>query len=85
VDHSRTWSPTGDAGGAIVERHHEILDILIRLPDHDSRRGAIHVAASSVNWRGGGAADRFIRRLAHSSPSSSRHQRPDRHSATFQR
>jgi hypothetical protein len=48
---------------AIAGRHHEILEALVRLPNTDSRRQAIKSAASSVNWRTGGAADQFLQRL----------------------
>ena len=48
---------------ALAGRHHEILDVLVRLPNNDSRRQAIHSAASSVNWREAGGADRFLQRL----------------------
>jgi hypothetical protein len=48
---------------SLAGRHHEILDVLVRLPNNDSRRQVINSAASSVNWRKGGAADRFLQRL----------------------
>ena len=52
---------------AIAGRHHEILDVLVRLPNNDSRRQVINSAASSVNWRKGGAADQFLQRLSRTS------------------
>jgi conjugative relaxase-like TrwC/TraI family protein len=52
---------------AIADRHHEILGVLVRLPNNDSRRQAIKSAASSVNWRKDGAADQFLQRLRRTS------------------
>ena len=52
---------------ALAGRHHEILDILVRLPNHESRRQVINSAASSVNWRKGGAAAQFLHRLRRTS------------------
>ena len=54
----------------------QILDVLVRLPNNDSRRQVINSAASSVNWRKGGAADQFLQRLSRASaknPLSTRH------------
>ena len=48
---------------AIAGRHHEILDVLVRFPNHDGRQRAISSAASSVNWRKDGAVDQFLHRL----------------------
>ena len=61
---------------AIAGRHHQILDVLIRLPNHDSRRQAINSAASSVNWRNDGAADQFLQRLRRTSTKN-----PQQHAA----
>ena len=48
---------------ALADRHHDVLDVLVRLPNNDSRRQAIKSAASSVNWRTDAAADQFLQRL----------------------
>jgi hypothetical protein len=39
------------------------VTLLRRLPNNDSRPHAIKRAASSVNWRTGGAANHFLQRL----------------------
>jgi hypothetical protein len=48
---------------AIADRHHDILSVLHRLPNVDSRQAAIASAASSINWRTAGAGDQFVGRL----------------------
>ena len=48
---------------AIADRHHDILSVLHRLPNIDSRQAAIRTAAASINWRTTGAADQFVGRL----------------------
>jgi hypothetical protein len=48
---------------AIVDRHHQIVTVLHRIPDHARRDAAVSAAAASVNWRDPDAADRFIGRL----------------------
>ncbi len=60
---------------ALADRHHEILGVLVRIPNNDSRRQAIKSAASSVNWRKDGAADQFLQRLRRTSAKDP-HQQP---------
>lgn len=52
---------------AIARHHHEILDVLTRLPNNDSRRQAIKSAAASVNWRNDAAPEHFLQRLRRTS------------------
>jgi len=68
---------------AIAERHHQILEILYRLPDTARRDAAIRTAASSVNWRHPDAARRFIGRLHRAAAASlTDHQTPADHQHT---
>ena len=70
---------------AIAGRHHEILDVLVRLPNNDSRRQAIKSAASSVNWRKDGAADQFLQRLSRTSAKNPRQHAAHGRTATHER
>ena len=70
---------------AIAGHHHQILDILIRLPNSDSRRQAISSAASSVNWRKEGSAGQFLHRLNRTSTTSRLQQAPHARTAYYER
>jgi AAA domain len=70
---------------AIAGRHHEILDVVLRLPNNDSRRQAITSAASSVNWRKDGAADQFLQRLSRTSANNPRQHAAHARTATHER
>ena len=70
---------------AIAGRHHEILDVLVRLPNNDSRRQVINSAASSVNWRKDGAADQFLQRLSRTSTKNPHQHAAHGRTATHER
>ncbi|HEX6578299.1 MAG TPA: hypothetical protein VF082_08020, partial [Jiangellaceae bacterium] len=70
---------------AIAGRHHEILDVLLRLPNYDSRRDAIKSAASSVNWSKHDAADQFLQRLSRTSARNPRQHAANGRTATHER
>ena len=53
--------------------HHQILDVLVRLPNNDSARQAINSAASVINWRKADAAAQFLHRLQRISSTTARH------------
>ena len=52
---------------ALADRHHEVLEVLMRLPNNDTRRQTIKSAASSINWHTDAAPDQFLRRLSRTS------------------
>ena len=64
-----TWSTARERNlppairAALADQHHLILEVLVRLPNHDSRRNAIAHAASPINWRQPAAVEQFLRRL----------------------
>jgi len=70
---------------AIAGRHHEILDVLVRLPTNDSRRQVINSAASSVNWRKDGVADQFLQRLNRTSANNPHQHAAHGRTATHER
>jgi hypothetical protein len=70
---------------ALTGRHHDILEVLVRLPNNDSRREAIKSAASSINWRTDVAADQFLRRLSRTSARSGHRRTAHGRTATHER
>jgi hypothetical protein len=69
----------------VTGRHHQILDVLVRLPNNDSRRQVINSAASSINWRTNGAADQFLQRLSTTSPKNPHQHAAHGRTATHER
>ena len=53
--------------------HHQILDVLVRLPNNDSHDKRSTAPRPSVNWRKADAADQFLQRLQRTSTTTGRH------------
>ena len=55
---------------AIAGHQHQIIDMLVPLPNADTRRQAVTTSAVTINWRETGAALQFLERLSRTAVAS---------------
>lgn len=70
---------------SLASHHHQVIDLLLRLPSTEARRTAVTAAATTISWRSPGAAERFLFRLQSRTSASAVHSIAAANRACYER